>query len=534
MYPIDLTSYFPELASIPQADLEAARSRMVQWLNPYFPDTDMAPGSVLGDRGISPVSAALAGLEAALSRFASDLIPENVAAGIQYSCPFISKFLGNFGVYDLKSPMSSGIVRLTFSADLQTALALDSSLMFQFETFTFRLAGPITITPAGTYTGIPLRPVTANSWSADVRVTGVDPGTVAAGVSGATSLLVPNLVSAITVTPLTAVVTPASLSSLAKLTQRTALSANASPAGLEGFVLDRFAGALSADAIVPSDPEFANAGGSTTNGWKAPETVLYVRSTSEMSEMSQTFNLTWDAALQVYAGTIPFLYPPDKIVTFAYAPDLALDIADYTTITSDGPAGWVGEIFHASVALVPGVGGANAIVGSVDGEGVMTAAFSVTYLYDSEPKQVDSVLNSRDYKPIGLSILTKRHVTAWIEDMEIHYVRSPGVTMNLEQARTEIANYLNTAHYPENVSESHIVDAMRWAGAAKVNLITAAASVSRTATDLPPYGTCPSVYLDGTDRSLIEENIDLDNFPFTIRSRRYRIDPSVIVFREDG
>ena len=117
--------------------------------------------------------------------------------------------------------------------------------------------------------------------------------------------------------------------------------------------------------------------------------------------------------------------------------------------------------------------------------------------------------------------------------------------MNLEQARQEISAYLNGCHSPQNLSESHIVDAMRWAGAAKVNSINLTARLSQTAADLERrtdgittsvVASIDQVELSPSSRSLITESYSFGTqyFPFTSRTRRYSIDPAVIVFKEDA
>ena len=560
MYPIDLTTYFPELASIPQADLASARSMLVQWLEPYFADTDMSYGSVMGDRGITPLSAALAAMNIALGRVMSDMIPGNVAAGTIYSCDFVSKFLGNFGVYDLSPVASAGVVRMIFSADLSpgTTLNIDSAVMFQFGSFVYRVAAPATVLPSGSDTslGSPLRQLTASSWAVDLNVTGVNPGSVAIGTAGASNVTPANLISITAATPLTASVTPASLVALAKLTQRSVLTANATPAGLESFVLDRISGGLSADVITPGDGEFAAAGGNAPTSWNSPDVVMFYRSATEMTPVTQDFVLTWDPTIGpfvtgtsgarkgAYAGEVPFLYPPDKITALSWAPDSSVDISPYVGFRTTGARGSIDEAYRMIVEYVPSASGlGNAVVGT--GVSPMTATFSVTYLCDPTAKHVSSILSAREFKPVGYALKVVRPVTAWIDTAEIHYVRSPGTSMNLEQARQEISAYLNGCHSPQNLSESHIVDAMRWAGAAKVNSINLTARLSQTAADLERrtdgittsvVASIDQVELSPSSRSLITESYSFGTqyFPFTSRTRRYSIDPAVIVFKEDA
>lgn len=529
MYPIDLTTYFPELETIPQEDRDSARARLVAWLSPYFADTDMAPGSVLGDRGIAPISAALAAMEVALGRVMSDMIPENVAAGTMYNCDFISKFLANFGVYDLTPMESSGIIRLTFTSDILNAITLDPSVMFQFGPSVFKVRQTTLVYPSSSAESTRLRPSTSASWAVDVVVTGVAPGVVAAGTSGAISVSLPNLSSVSAVTSLAPVSTPDSLVSLAKLTQRASTSGNSTPAGMEGFIGDKIKNTRSADVIVAGDPEFVNSGGTISAGWQKPEAVLFFRSTDEMQTVTQTFDVAWDSGSDSFSGELPLLYPPEKILSLSPSSDLSVDLMPDAEFSTEGTPGSYAEVYSVSIPQVPG------LVGFIGSDNNQHASLSITYLCDPAVKQAWELMSAERNRPVGVDVKVMRPVTAWVSEMTVHYVKKTGVTMNLTQARSEIASYINECCSPENLSESHIVDSMRWAGASKVNSIVIRSRVSRTAADLLSLSAV-NASLDGADRSLVDETTDLggSGFPFTIRTRRFMISPDIIVFREDG
>ena len=131
-------SYIPAVTDIDAATLQTTRDKLsALWLQ-FDPEADVYPGFPLGDRVISGMAGTIACLEEGMRRFMSDCDPDNVAAGVMYNCAFIEAFLNWFGVYAQPDNPCTGVVRLTFSADITsgTPLVLDRGLRFTASTDT--------------------------------------------------------------------------------------------------------------------------------------------------------------------------------------------------------------------------------------------------------------------------------------------------------------------------------------------------------------------------------------------------------------
>jgi len=125
-----LETYFPDLEELEKQDIARARIKVVDMMRRHHPELDFAPGSVLGDLLINPMTTFVAGMETAMGRFMSDLDLENVANNIIWNCPFVEGYLGNFSVYAHETLQGSGVIQLVFTKDEE--VTLDRGVRFAF------------------------------------------------------------------------------------------------------------------------------------------------------------------------------------------------------------------------------------------------------------------------------------------------------------------------------------------------------------------------------------------------------------------
>ena len=482
MYDI-IDEYFPELDELTPVQMASARASVISYLQPHFPDQDMAPGSVFGDMFVSPAAAFLAALTVSQNRFMSDLDLSNVANGVIFSCDFVAAYLGNFAVKDISTLQSSGLVRLTFSENAE--FLVNRGVKFQFGTddlFYPRLASVDTddflILPAGSIPDsganeVALSQTSLGTWAVDLPLTGKMTADVTRGAPGMSSLTIPSLVGISAAVTFEYGLPPVSLPALAEMARRTAYAASVgSRNGTRSFVAHQWPETKVVSVVSTGDPELQRTTPGTALALASPAADIYFRSTRDSQEESQTVRLPFDSALRKFRGPVGFLHRPGKIVDLRYAGDTALTMVSVTLYSQVNSARFPGstgcgtpeEEFWfdveppedgAGVILVPRV--------ADDGDGY--AMFAVTYLADPLLEPVSAMLTSSDNTPVGLDVAVKAGPLIEVQSMVISFRRKPGVTTALDTARSEIAAYVNGVGWPDLYSEAPIIESMYAAGA---------------------------------------------------------------------
>lgn len=77
------------------------------------------------------------------------------------------------------------------------------------------------------------------------------------------------------------------------------------------------------------------------------------------------------------------------------------------------------------------------------------ADFLVDYQLDPMLPVIDQTIGSGDNKPVGVSVMTKSFIICQVTRMNLTYRTFPGSTFNADQARKDIADYLNGLVHPE-------------------------------------------------------------------------------------
>lgn len=544
----------------------SARQRVIDWLRPYFPDIEMAPGSTLGDLYVSPCAAFVAAVEVAQGRFMSDLDLENVANNVIYSCDFVQRYLGNFAVYDVATLQSTGIVRLTFTSN--TTRTLNKGVRFKFGTndeFSLRLpdsaTDDITLLPAGTIPSTDpnqfvLAQTSLNTWAVDLPVTGKMTSDVARGAEGTATTVPADLVGIVAAVDFDYGLPPTSLPDLAKMARRTAYAASVgSRNGTRAFVFQQWPETSVISPVLTGDAEMQRDSPASAIILQQPAADLYYRSKRDLQQETQVVKLLFDG--EKFRGLVPLLHRPSRIGSMLWAGDLDLPmdtVTFYSEITRGDLPGSTGAGTRYERLWVE-------IIPPTDEDGVILvdrvndeddhpyAMFQVTYAADPLLEAVSQFMEAPDNVPAGVDVLVKTGPLIELSQLEIRYRKKPGITMTLDAARTWIADYVNAAGYPEIYSEGPLNEAMGYAGAARVEAIlytgtlTVSAASRRFNPEFDPSADpdwndnsvgCPTSVVNSfaTMKPDIVVSTGSEKYAATDRTIRYHLAPENILFTE--
>lgn len=575
MYDLDfIAEYFPELGELSPTQLASARTRIVNWLQAYFPDIDMSPGTVYGDQFVSSAAGFLAAFETGQGRFMSDLDLQNPANNIIYSCRFVAGYLGNWGVYDTATLSSTGLVRLVFSQNAD--VTLNKSIKFTFGTAdifylrpTSAVSGDLRIRQTGVIPNPDLNEVALvqtgdNTYAVDVPVIGQMTGTVTRGIAGQSTILPTGLVSIIAAVDFDSGLPPQGLPDLARRTRVIAYAASSgSRSGTRAFVCQQWPETAIVSPILTGDREMQRAPASSAMILQQPQIDLYYRSIRDAQQETQYFNVPYDPVLQRFRGPVGFLHRPGVVELLFWAgdPTLVLNPTLYSQITRSDLPGSTGcgtryEQFWFDLDPPRDTSGIIKIARQNDADGNPYATFGVTYRADPLLESVSLMMESSENAPAGVSMLVKNGPLIHIKGLWVYYRRTPGVTMLLDGAAAEIASYINASGYPDLFSEASMVDSMRVAGAARVESFVYDAVLEVTPAQrrfAPEYDPstdndwsndlnsvlAPSIAMTElaeltTDRVVAMQNADNieEAYAVTARTVRFYIDPDTIYFQE--
>ncbi len=127
-----------------------------------------------------------------------------------------------------------------------------------------------------------------------------------------------------------------------------------------------------------------------------------------------------------------------------------------------------------------------------------TAEFSVNFLHDPALVAVDAVVSDPDHRPAGVDVLTRNFVACHISAFTVNYRVPFGTTVDLDTAKLQIFQYVNSIIFPNVFEESVIGSIMLGVGASGVQ------SIVKTGTFYPSLA---SIYVqkDGTQITIPRE-----------------------------
>jgi len=495
-----ISTYFPELSEISAAQLLDARTRITSYLAVTHPDLDMTPNSVFGDLVITPFAHLLAAHETAMGRFMSDLDLENVAGGVIYNCDFVRKYLNNFAVIDRDNLQSTGVIRILICVN--TDLTIDRRTRYSFgdgNTFTLKLPHPghfFIKAPTGSvepYTnGRVMVPVDTNRWAVDIGVVGTMTGTPVLKGDAGLSDMPTTAISAISASiDFTTGLPETSLAVLAEKTRSTFFSATLNTRnGARHFLSKEFPSLTAYSPVINSDTEQLREVISVL-GIAEGKSDIYVISNGFANTDQQTITLPLFNPVPSFGNPsrfiakVTFVNPPCYIdsITSATQPTVGLSgilIAAGTTDSIKAPLAIASYTKYATYYLMipmPLSGSTPLLTTTIGDGGTQYHSFTIAYRSDPMVPVVADTVESRDVAPIGIDVITRGFVVMHLTSLTISYVKTPGVTMALDTARTEIFNYFKTLAYPKVFSTSRIIDSMYYAGATEVTSIVPAGAV---------------------------------------------------------
>lgn len=474
-------NYFPVLKDIPESAALNARQRLTTYTQAGWPELDMRPNTPFGDLHLTPFAYLMAGMEIAMERFRSDLVLENVANGIVYDCEFVKKFLGNFAVNDSDQTESSGVIRLTFNTDKE--YTLDLSTLFGFGNDYFRVYSP---NPGGVLVRRVGDPITAGSndvtlidradgtFIADVAVVGTMTSDVLAGESGSIAPLPPELMSIIALVDFVQGVGSSSLSAQASKSRKTVYaSSNGTPGGITRFINKEFPGLVSTSVVVSGDKEMMR---DSVNplGFSDGRMDIYARSHGYAFSDKQTVRLFYSESAQRYITKLSLSGQPYMLngITDLAGTKLSVDAYEIYSRSSNGGVADMAaaaysdlEELYLVVNLPTDNNGVPVIDIRYDYSGDAYIDVVVDFRADPVLPAIKSATTGRDNSPIGTNILVRGFIPVVFTRFVVHYTRRAGTSVNIDTAREEVFNYVNSVGYPDAFSEAKLHDGVFLAGA---------------------------------------------------------------------
>lgn len=481
------TTYLPSSSEITAAALADARARVEAIWRAYDASADTTPGSVVGDRILTPFAGMIAAVEEASRRLMSDMDPQNVANGVIYSCDFVTRFLDNFGVYAADEQLGGGVLRLSFDQQAldwtDNKYELDRSLRFrtvdgvELEMVLTYPGGLILRTPGA----LPqentnqawLVEIGPDRFSVDIQVMARVPVTVAAGAAMSVSETITGL------TACNALVSfhslgASGLSTLAKKVRETAYAATPSQlGGLRRFIKQAVPRATLVSASGPGDPGMLR-GSANALGLPVNAIDVRVRGYDAWQLDRQTVWLEYDTDNDRFVGEWQPMQAPLLLrgVSWTTSPQIQLDATIWgrsgdTRAPLLTAAGSGLEEYWISLPMPLDDADAPLISLSVL-RGNPGAWFTVDYLCDPTVAAVRAALLAPDNLPIGADVLVKPLLPVELNLIRANYRRRNGVTFNLAAARSEIHSHVLGTGWPEIMSDAAWIDSINYAGASSV------------------------------------------------------------------
>jgi hypothetical protein len=523
-----ITTYFPSFAELADADIKNMRDRLSAILHAAYPDIDFRPGTAAGDLVLTPFAHLACAQEIAMNRFLSDLDLANVAQGIIFNCDYVTRYLKNFAVYAQDTLQSTGVVRLTFTAD--QAYEIDRRAQYQFGTDTFQLRlpdpGPMEILAVGIprEAGVNSRnlvELTPGVYVVDVPVTGVMTSQISAGDSGTTDYPITQMSAINALADFDFGLPPSSLAVLAQKTRDTFYSCTPNTrGGAAAFLQKEFPQLVGNSPVLNGDQEMMRA---TVNalGLTNGALDLYVQSSQTVVE-TQVIKVPYFSGqgggrfiVKLALANIPFSLDS---VTSMGAPTLILeDIVTFSRSQSTqapmASCAYSGlEDLWLTIGM-PRDGSSNPLIPvDIDEDSNQSGLFTLVYRYDPLLPPIIDLMTSAATTPPGVSTLTKGFVPLFIDSMTVNYRRLRGMTVLVDQARTEILAYVNNLAYPRVYANTKVADSMFYAGASDVVSIDIQAHLQWSVGQriLTPAAPDPTTYAGALSGSYLPHPISIN------------------------
>lgn len=534
---IDLIStYFPKSDELTTDQLISARTRAETVLREVYPTIDVRPGSPLGDVVLSPFAMLIAMLEVAVQRFASDLDLENVASGVIYNCDFVERFIKNFAVFPQLSLKSTGVIRLVFNVDKLYAIDRRTQFSSGTSVFSLRLPNidhgsvhpgilkvlPVGSIPAPNENELVLSDLGDGTYGVEVAVEGTMDDTVLVATEFNLNITIPELVLAYAVVNFDSGNPGSSLKVLAEKTRQTFPAASlTSKTCAKSFMLKEFPDLLGASALITGDTLMLR---STANAFGViPGRVdLYARSKQYDTVYEQTIKVKYDAANDKYVSKLKLIANP------YYVESLSVQDLDDVTVTLSQNNGLTIYSKSNNFAKAPlltcagtsyedlwvvfdmpryttGVNTGLPRLATYTENGNQYTNFTIRFYVDPLFKYIEQRVNAADVRPAGVDVLVRPFLPILINNFSIDYSKQTGVNVLIDNARSEIYNYLRQLSYPKTYSNAKISDSMFYAGADDVIQVDIDATVLWSAADkiLPDGSYDPEVNFLAADAASI-------------------------------
>lgn len=157
-----------------------------------------------------------------------------------------------------------------------------------------------------------------------------------------------------------------------------------------------------------------------------------------------------------------------------------------------------------------------------------TAEFSVNFLHDPALVSVDAIVSDADHRPAGVDVLTRNFLACHISEFVVNYRVPFGTTVDLDTAKQQIFQYVNSIVFPNVFEDSVIGSIMLSVGASGVQSIIKKGTF---------YPSLASIFIqkDGTEIVIPREtNSTLtpstNNFGVGARNINYILDLDTITF----
>lgn len=499
MTPDFITSYYPDLADVPNEDITSARSRLETVLAEKYPSLDTRVNSVFGDLVLTPHAYMLAAFEIAMGRFMSDLDLQNVAEGVIYNCDFVQEYLENFAIIDPENLKASGVVRLTFCADQDYTLDRRTRYSFGSDSeFTLRLpytGGMIIKSSSGTLgAGVNTRKlaqVEASKWAVDVGVEGTMGSltSIPRGTEGTTDIAITDLESVVASVNFKSGIDNSSLAELAERTRKTFYAATLSTrSGARHYLDKEFPELINASPVITGDAELMR---SVTSLIGVPDgrCDIMVKSDAFAQTDEQIITFQYDPSNDFYAALVDFINPPLEITGIYSISDLDTNLNSatyqaeiYSATTDFAKAPMATAAYSPYEQLIVYIMSPPSLTNNVVG-GDQFHDFKITYRTDPIIPIVSDDVSAPNNKPIGVDILAKGYTIIKLDSLTITYIKKPGTKMALDTARTEIYNYFRNLGYDNTYTDAKVADAMFYAGASDVVSIVPSGSIRWSVAD---------------------------------------------------
>lgn len=492
-----ISTYMPDASQMTDAQLSSMRERLVTWQAAFSPDLDTRPQSVFGTWALEPMAGLLAAVEVGMERMQQDLDVRGVAAGTVFNCDFVERYLVAMGAQRQESVEVWGYVRLEFDQDLDVDIPGGWQMVFNdsdvFEIWTPDSAevhllrrGSVRTTP-GSFV---LHTLAGSRVAVIVPVRGYAERAIVAGSEAQVAVAIDGLVSA---TAVSAFSIGKAVNSVPALAARTSTRCHASGfitrAGASNEITTAWPDVVGVSAVLPGDTEMAR-GSNNPLGLVRNTVDLYIQSTQGRTIFTQTVRVPYVATQEAatvdafIAAFSPAAVPRRLLsITPVTVPGMVLssataylaqrssdDVKAPRLACSFSPL----ATFELIVHMPRATSGAPLIDLETDEDGSY-ALFDVTYEADPAVEAVNAYVQAD--VSAGVDLLVRSPVPIIIEQMAVSYVRQPGVQLNTEQVRTELAAYILSLVPPAGFDPARLYDMMYYAGAARVRNVDLVATM---------------------------------------------------------